>query len=88
LCDDREERDEEWWLRVGLEKKLELDEPARARSSLARLGPARRSERARTEPVFVAREKSEPARLGSVQLTSWLVARSNNNLLHKILISI
>jgi hypothetical protein len=69
-------------------KKLELDELARARSSSARLGPARRSERARAEPVFVAREKSEPARLGSVQLASWLVARSNNNLLHKILISI
>jgi hypothetical protein len=45
----------------------------------ARLGPARRSERARAEPVFVAREKSEPARLGSVQLVSWLVARLNNN---------
>jgi hypothetical protein len=36
---------------------------ARARrSSSTRLGPARRSERARAEPVFVAREKSEPAR--------------------------
>jgi hypothetical protein len=75
-------------LALGLEKKLELDELARARSSSARLGPARRSERARAEPVFVAREKSEPARLGSVQLASWLVARFNNNLLHKILISI
>jgi hypothetical protein len=73
---------------IGLEKKLELDELARARSSSARLGPARRSERARAEPVFLAREKSEPARLGSVQLASWLVARPNNNLLHKILISI
>jgi hypothetical protein len=69
-------------------KKLELDELARARSSSARLGPARRSERARAEPIFVAREKSEPARLGSVQLASWLVARPNNNLLHKILITI
>jgi hypothetical protein len=73
---------------LGLEKKLELDELARARSSSARLGPARRLERARAEPVFVAREKSEPARLGSVQLASWLVARPNNNLLYKILISI
>jgi hypothetical protein len=73
---------------IGLEKKLELDELARARSSSARLGPARRLERARAEPVFVAREKSEPARLGSVQLASWLVARPNNNLLYKILISI
>jgi hypothetical protein len=73
---------------LGLEKKLELDELARARSSSARLGPARRSERARVEPVFLAREKSEPARLGSVQLASWLVAQPNNNLLHKILISI
>jgi hypothetical protein len=42
----------------------------RARSSSARLRPARRSEQARTEPVFVAREKSEPAQLGSVQLAS------------------
>jgi hypothetical protein len=70
-------------------KKLELDELARARSSSsARLELARRSEQARAEPVFVAREKSEPARLGSVQLASWLVVRPNNNLLHKILISI
>jgi hypothetical protein len=55
---------------IGLEKKLELDELARARSSSARLGPARRSERARAEPVFLAREKSEPARelaRGSIQ---------------------
>jgi hypothetical protein len=48
-------------------KKLELDELARARSSSARLGPARRSERARAEPVFLAREKSEPARLGAAR---------------------
>jgi hypothetical protein len=60
-------------------KKLELDEPARTSS---------RSERARAEPVLVAHKKSEPARLDSVQLASWLVARPNNNLLHKILISI
>jgi hypothetical protein len=52
-------------LQLGLEKKLELDELARARSSSARLGPARRFERARAEPIFLAREKSEPARLGS-----------------------
>jgi hypothetical protein len=52
---------------VGPEKKLELDELPRARSSLARLRPARRSERARAEPVFVAREKSEPARLGAAR---------------------
>jgi hypothetical protein len=51
---------------LGLEKKLELDELAQARSSSARFGPARRSERVRAEPVFLAREKSEPARLGSV----------------------
>jgi hypothetical protein len=73
---------------LGLEKKLELDERAQARSSSVRLGPARRSKRARVESVFVAREKSEPAWLGSLQLTSWLVARSNNNLLHKIIVSI
>jgi hypothetical protein len=73
---------------VGLEKKIELDELARARSCSARLGPARRLEQARAEPIFVAREKSEPARLGSVQLVSWLMARPNNNFLQKILISI
>jgi hypothetical protein len=70
------------------EKKLELDELTRARSSSAQLGPTRRSERARADPIFVAHEKSEPARLSSVQLARWLVARSNNNLLHKILITI
>jgi hypothetical protein len=75
-------------VQLGLKKKLELDELARARSSSARFGPAWRSERARAESVFVAREKSEPARLVSVHLVSWLVARPNNNLLHKILISI
>jgi hypothetical protein len=69
-------------------KKLELDELAQACSNSARLGPTRCSERARAESVFLARDKSEPARLGSVQLASWLVARPNNNLLHKILISI
>jgi hypothetical protein len=73
---------------IGLEKKLALDELAGARSSSARLGPARRLERARAKPVSVAREKSERARLGSVQLASSLGARPNNNLLHKILISI
>jgi hypothetical protein len=41
------------WL--GLEKKLEFDELAR------------RSERARVGPVFVAREKSDPARLGAAR---------------------
>jgi hypothetical protein len=67
-------------------KKLELDELARARSSSARLGPARRSERARAEPfLWLVKRASQ---LGSVQLASWLVARPNNNLLHKILISI
>jgi hypothetical protein len=38
--------------------------------AVARLGPARRSERARAEPIFVAREKSEPAssaRLGAAR---------------------
>jgi hypothetical protein len=52
---------------IGLEKKLELDELAQAHSSSARLGPVRRSERVRAEPVFVAREKSEPARLGAAR---------------------
>jgi hypothetical protein len=67
-------------------KKLELDELARARSSSARLGPARRSEQARAEPVLWLVKRA--SQLGSVQLASWLVARTNNNLLHKILISI
>jgi hypothetical protein len=75
-------------LAARAKKKFELDELARARSSSARFGPARRSKRARAESVFVAREKSEPARLGSVQLASCLVARPNNNLLHKIIYSI
>jgi hypothetical protein len=35
------------YMHLGLEKKLELDELTRARSSSVRLGPARRSERAR-----------------------------------------
>jgi hypothetical protein len=69
-------------------KKLELDELARAHSSSARLGPSRRSKRARAKPVFVAREKSEPARLDSLQLASWLVTRPNNNLFQKIIVSI
>jgi hypothetical protein len=54
----------------GLEKKLELDELAWARGNSARLGPARRSERARAEPVFVVHEKIEPAHeldCGSIQ---------------------
>jgi hypothetical protein len=58
--------------RIGLEK-----------SSTSRLG----SERVRAKPVFVAHEKNKLARLSSLRLASWLVARSNNNL-HKILISI
>jgi hypothetical protein len=37
----------------------------RAGSGSQQLGSARRSERARAEPVFVAREKSESARLGA-----------------------
>jgi hypothetical protein len=57
---------------------------------MSRLGlaVARRLERARAEPVSVALKKSELARLDSLWLASWLVARSNNNLLHKILIRI
>ena len=47
--------------------KLELDELARARSSSARLGPARCLERVWAEPVFVAREKSELARLAAAR---------------------
>jgi hypothetical protein len=55
----------------------------------AQLGSDRLDVQNEPEPsLFLAREKSEPARLGSLQLASWLVARSNNNLLHKMLISI
>jgi hypothetical protein len=68
-------------------KKLELDELARASSSLACLKPSWRSERAWVEPIFMACEKSEPTRLGPLQLASWLVVWPNNNLLHKFLIS-
>jgi hypothetical protein len=52
--------------KLGLKKKLELDELA-ARSSSTRLGLARCLERARAEPVFMAREKSESARLGAAR---------------------
>jgi hypothetical protein len=75
-------------LSIRARKKARARQTGRARSSSARLGPARRSERARAKPVFVARKKNEPARLSSLQLASWLVARLTNNLLHKILINI
>jgi hypothetical protein len=59
---------------------------------MSRLGlaAARRLERApaRAEPVSVTLKKSESAQLDSLGLTSWLVARSNKNLLRKILIRI
>jgi hypothetical protein len=76
------------WIVIRAGKKARA---RRAGSGSQQLGSARTDSMLRTspsEPVFVAREKSEPARLGSVQLVSWLVARPNNNLLHKILISI
>jgi hypothetical protein len=63
-------------LQLGLEKNLKLDESAQC------------LERVRAEPIFLAREKSELGRLGSLQLVSWLVSQPNNNLLHKILISL
>jgi hypothetical protein len=62
-----------------LEKNLELDELGRARSSS--LGSNRLDAQNEPEPsLFLWLVKSEPARLGSVQLVSWLVARPNNNL--------
>jgi hypothetical protein len=68
---------------VGLEKKLELDELARARSNSARLDAQNE-----LEPSLFLWLVKRASQLGSVQLTSWLVARPNNNLLHKILVSI
>ena len=62
--------------RVGLEKKLEAREPARARSGSARLGEAREPKRARAEPNSTARYTNEPSRAGSVRLASRLEARS------------
>jgi hypothetical protein len=61
---------------VGLEKKLEAREPARARSGSARLGEACEPKRARAEPNSMARYTNEPSRAGSVRLTSRLEARS------------
>jgi hypothetical protein len=62
--------------RVGLEKKLEAREPARARSGSAWLGEAREPKRARAEPNSMARYTNEPSRAGSVRLASRLEARS------------
>jgi hypothetical protein len=66
---------------LGLEKSS---------SSTSWLGlvAARLGSTLRTSLFLWLMKKSEPARLGSVQLASWLVARPNNNSLHKILISI
>jgi hypothetical protein len=50
---------------LGLEKKLEAREPARARSGSARLGEAREPKRARVEPKSTARYTNEPSRAGS-----------------------
>jgi hypothetical protein len=61
---------------VGLEKKLEAREPARARSGSVRLGEAREPKRARAEPNSTARYTNEPSRAGSVRLTSRFEARS------------
>jgi hypothetical protein len=57
---------------VGLENKLEAREPARARSSSARLGAARKPRASRAEPTFWARSRSEPSRAGSFRLASRL----------------
>ena len=48
---------------IGLEKKLEAREPARARSGSTRLGEAREAKRARAEPNSTARYTNEPSRL-------------------------
>jgi hypothetical protein len=61
---------------LGLEKKLEAREPARARSGSARLGEAREPKRARAEPNSAALYTNEPSRAGSVRLASRLEARS------------
>jgi hypothetical protein len=64
------------WFKLGLEKKLEAREPARARSGSARLGEAREPKRDRAEPNSMARYTNEPSRAGSVRLASRLEARS------------
>jgi hypothetical protein len=61
---------------LGLEKKLEARELARARSGSTRLGEAREPKRARAEPNSAARYTNEPSRAGSVRLASRLEARS------------
>ena len=62
-------------LRLGLEKKLEAREPARARSGSARLGEAREPKRARAEPNSTARYTNEPSRAGSVQTTATITCQ-------------
>jgi hypothetical protein len=54
----------------------------------ARLGSDRLDAQNKPEPSLFLWLVKRASQLGSVQLASWLVARSNNNLLHKILISI
>jgi hypothetical protein len=71
---------------LGLEKKLELDELASSGSQ--QLGSDRLDAQNESEPSLFLWLVKRASQLGSVQLTSWLVARPNNILLYKILISI
>jgi hypothetical protein len=61
---------------VGLEKKLEARESARARSGSARLGEAHEPKRARAEPNSMARYTNKSSRAYLVRLASQLEARS------------
>jgi len=64
------------WL--GLEKKLEAREPARARGGSARLEPAREPHASRAEPISLARKNSEPSRASSVRLASRLASSAQH----------
>jgi hypothetical protein len=67
IVDPRRFWSRQGWVGLGLEKKLEAREPARARSGLARLGEAREPKRARAEPNSMARYTNEPSRLGEAR---------------------
>lgn len=64
--------------RLGLEKKLEAREPARARGGSARLEPAREPHASRAEPISLARKNSEPSRASSVRLASRLASSAQH----------
>ena len=65
-------------LELGLEKKLEAREPARARGGSARLEPAREPHASRAEPISLARKNSEPSRASAVRLASRLASSAQH----------